>query len=338
MGAGTVVVVAPEVDPFVEAYPSVAHPGSTFSVYVEGFTPGDAVSARVDGDAVAPDDVFTVYPSQLPFVFDGSGSAWFDVDVPADLLFGILTVTVDDAHALTSSTEVPVTAPTPAPVVVAPVGATAGVVTVTGTGGQPGQAAVVVVAQPGFVEDGFGFGYTFGSVGSSSADAPAVAAVDETAVDVSSLVATTAAQAEAAPEDDFYDDEPVEYSSEDGAATALVPIAADGTFSARFVLPAGDFATTAIVIDTETSDTSAPADVARFSVAAAAAPVVVPVGPAAVPAAAVPVNTVVATRGGSLAYTGTETTLPAGIAAAALLLGAALTTTARLRRRVSCRV
>jgi hypothetical protein len=325
-GAGTVVVVAPETAPYVEVFPGAAHPGSTFSVYVQGFTPGDVVSARVDGDAVSPDDVFTVYPAQLPFVFDSDGTAFFDVEVPADLPLGTLTVAVSDAHGLTSSTEVSVTAPIPAPVVVAPVGATAGVVTVSGSGGLPGQAALVVVGDHDVVEEGFGT--------ASASDVPSSA--DGARADVSSLVTTTAAQAEADPEEIPYDDEPVEYSPEDGAATALVPIAADGTFSARFVLPAGDFATTALAIDTETSDTSLPADVARFTVAAAAAPVVVPAAPAAAPAA-VPVNTVVATRGGSLAYTGTETTLPAGVAAAALLLGAALMTTARLRRRVSRR-
>ncbi|TDT61448.1 hypothetical protein [Frigoribacterium sp. PhB116] len=324
-GAGTVVVVAPEVEPSVGVYPGAAHPGSTFSVFVEGFTAGDAVSARVDGDAVSPDDVFSLYPDQLPFVFDASGSVYFDVEVPTDLPLGTLTVTVSDAHGTTSSTEVAVTDPIPAPVVVAPVGAAAGIVTVTGSGGLPGQAVVVVVGAPDDVDEGFGF--AFGSGGSSS-DAPVDAPAEEAAADLTSLV-TTAEQAEAAPDEDFFDHEPVQYSATDGPASALVPIAADGTFSARFVLPAGDFGTTAVVIDTETSDTSLAAAVAPFTVsAAAAAPVVTPAGPAGVP-----VNTVVATRGGSLAYTGTESALPAGIAALALLLGGVLTTAARLRRR-----
>ena len=324
-GAGTVVVVAPEVEPSVEVYPGAAHPGSAFSVFTQGFTAGDPVSARVDGDAVSTDDVFTVYPSQLPFVFDTSGTAYFDVDVPADLPLGTLTVTVTDAHGNASSTEVAVTDPIPAPVVVAPVGATAGIVTVTGSGGVPGQAAVVVVGAPDDVEVGFGFAF---GTGQSSSDAAADAPAEEAAADLTSLV-TTAEQAEAAPDEDFFDREPVEYTAAEGPATALVPIAADGTFSARFVLPAGDFGTTAVVIDTETSDTSLVAAVAPFTVAAAAAPVVTPAGPAGVP-----VNTVVGTRGGSLAYTGSESALPAGIAAAALLLGAVLATTARLRRRI----
>lgn len=316
-GGGTVVVQDPVVDPLVEAYPAVAHPGSSFSAWVEGFTPGDPVSARVDGPAVSKGDVFTIYPSQAPFVFDASGSTSFEVEVPADLALGTLTLTVSDAHGTTSAAEIAVAEQMAAPVLVAPTGATAGVVAVSGSGGTPGTAAVVAVGLPDDLQEGFGYG--FGSTGSSARS--------------SASVVTTAEQA-ADPDEEFYDVDPVEFEADQGYAVALVPVADDGTFTARFVLPEGDFGATAALVDTTTGDTSATADVVTFAVAAAAA-----AAPAATPAspAAAPVNTVVATRaagsGAGLAYTGSETTAPIAVGAALLLLGAVLAVGARLRRR-----
>ncbi|ROS61404.1 hypothetical protein EDF38_0494 [Frigoribacterium sp. PhB160] len=363
-GDGTVVVVEPDVVPAVDIYPTVAHAGGSSTVYVDDFTGGDPVSVRVDGDAVEADDVFTVLPWESPFAFDPTGSALFDVVIPDDLPLGDLVVTVSDAHGVSVSADLAVTPPLPVPAVTVPQGATAGVVTISGAGAQPGSAAFVVVGDPADLAEGFGsaVGGSTGATVSWSVEGsgltadeadsddptdeadpteeagpadeadPSDPAGDE-AVHVGDDIVVMKEQADD-PANGLYDTEPVPYDATDGPAQALVPVAADGTFEARFVLPEGRFSTTASTIDLETGDASDQSAVASFSVAAASA--VVPAAPVATPVAATGGVVVVgrSDRAGRLAYTGTDGSgTGAAIAAGLLLLGGGLVAAARLRVR-----
>lgn len=342
-GDGTVVVVEPDVVPAVDIYPTVAHAGGSSTVYVDDFTGGDPVSVRVDGDAVEADDVFTVLPWESPFTFDPTGSALFDVVIPDDLPLGDLVVTVSDAHGVSVSADLAVTPPLPVPTVTVPQDAAAGVVTISGAGAQPGSAAFIVVGDPADLAEGFGsaVGGSTGSTVSWSVEGsgltadeadPSDPAGDE-AMRVGDDIVVTKEQADD-PASGLYDTEPVPYDATDGPAQALVPVAADGTFAARFVLPEGRFSTTASTIDLETGDASDQSALASFSVAAASA--VLPAAPVATPVAATGGVVVVgrSDRAGRLAYTGTDGSgTGAAIAAGLLLLGGGLVAAARLRVR-----
>lgn len=357
-GDGTVVVVEPDVVPAVDIYPTVAHAGGSSTVYVDDFTGGDPVSVRVDGDAVEADDVFTVLPWESPFTFDPTGSALFDVVIPDDLPLGDLVVTVSDAHGVSVSADLAVTPPLPVPTVTVPQDAAAGVVMISGAGARPGSAAFVVVGDPADLAEGFGsaVGGSTGSTvswsvegsGLTADEADSAEATDgagpadeadttdpsgDESAHVGDEIVVTKEQADD-PASGLYDTEPVPYDATDGPAQALVPVAADGTFAARFVLPEGRFSTTASTIDLETGDASDQSALASFSVAAASA--VVPAAPVATPVAATGGVVVVgrSDRAGRLASTGTDGSgTGAAIAAGLLLLGGGLVAAARLRVR-----
>ena len=262
-----------------------AHPGLPVSVFAEGFEPGDEVDVVVAVDGVVREGVDVVSYSRR-FIFDGDGVASFEVVVPDDVVPGsVLTIRIADHSGVSAEIDLPVTAPLPVPVVSAPVGATAGVVAVRGTGALPGGIALVEVAdadffgeEDGAAEDGpeallgQGSGLVTGAAGRSSR-----------------IAAAEGSDAVEEEEPILVDTEPVPFDEEWGGASALAAVAGDGSFEARFVLPAGDYVTLAASSDAELTDISEWSDLEAFSVAAAPVPGAVPVPAApAAPAVAVP--------------------------------------------------
>jgi len=310
-----------------------AHPGLPVSVFAEGFEPGDEVDVVVAVDGVVREGVDVISYSRR-FIFDGDGVASFEVVVPDDVVPGsVLTIRIADHSGVSAEIDLPVTAPLPVPLVSAPVGATAGVVAVRGTGALPGGIALVEVAdadllgeEGGAAEDGpeallgEGSGLVTGAAGTSSRVA---AAEGSDAVDEEPILVDT---------------EPVPFDEEWGGASALAAVAGDGSFEARFVLPAGDYVTLAASSDAELTDISEWSDLEAFSVAAAPVPEVVP-SPAA-PAAGVPagvapaasVSRPAATRPAALAHTGDDAAPWAMLAGGLLAAGGVLLTGRRLLR------
>jgi hypothetical protein len=287
------------------------HPGTAAPVYPFGFTPGDRVTARVTGDDVEGDDGWiTLSPSE---VFDADGAATFFVTAPADQpVGGTVTVTVSDEHGRVASTDFVVTVFAPAPHLEAPTGATAGVVTIAGESGVAGGYAYVEV---------------FDAEDFPTDDEPLqqAAAADEPADELDPVLV---------------DVDPVPYETSGGAVT-IVPVDATGHFSARFVLPAGDFAADAVSFDGTQTTISDFSDTILLSVApAVTAPVASAPGTAApgtTAPAALPVRPVAAVtpaRSSSLAYTGSDPSGALGWAVASVLAGAGALVAGRLRLRL----
>lgn len=323
-GAAADVVVD---DLFVLIPVTAAHPGQAFPVVAQGFTPGDVVDVTVSGDGVPADADYVSFDDSP--VFDEDGSTVFWVELPATFAVGgVVTVTVTDGSGLSTSSDVPVTASVPAPALVAPVGATAGVVTVNGQNGIPGGYALVEVYDADdLVTD----------LPDPSTDAPSPDADPTTEPDPSADPDPTSDAEPTGDEIAFeisVDVDPVPYEVS-GSATAVVPVDADGRFAARFVLPAGDFATDAYTFDADFTTESDFSEAVVFSVAPA---VVVPAvtTPGTVAPTALPVRRVAAvtpTRATSLAYTGSEPSAALTWALGAVLAGAGALVVGRLRLR-----
>lgn len=300
-------------EPFVfQADSSSLHPGVVGWFQTVGFTPGAPVAARLT--AMDGRDLSAWLRPVSGLVFGVDGDTVVSVLVPEGTpVPDLVELTVTDGTGLEASTVVLVQDFVVAPHLEAPVGATAGVVTVQGENGEAGQVAVVTVAGDWFFEGDPGEG-----------GAGEVAPDEE-------LVTTTA---DAAAEDDgelVLDDAPVAYDPQVGVATALVAVDDQGRFSASFVLPAGGYVADAAVVRRDGSASSDFSEPAGFTVAAA---VVAPV--AVVPAATPPVVAVPAattTRPTVLAHTGTDAPTWLAVAAGLLVAGAAAVGGTRLRTR-----
>ena len=311
-----------------------AHPGLPVTVFAEGFEPGDEVDVVVAVDGVVREGVDVISYSRR-FIFDGDGVASFEVVVPDDVVPGsVLTIRIADHSGVSAEIDLPVTAPLPVPVVTAPVGATAGVVAVRGTGALPGGIALVEVVDADLLgeEDGASEDGPEALLGEGSALVTAAAGRS------SRVAAAEGSDAVEEEEPILVDTEPVPFDEEWGGASALAAVAGDGSFEARFVLPAGDYVTLAASSDAELTDISEPSELEAFSVAAAPVPAVVP-APAA-PAAGVPagvapaasVSRPTATRPSALAHTGDDVTPWALVAGGLLAAGGVLLTGRRLLR------
>lgn len=301
---------APVADvPQVSSFDGAVRPGQGTDVYAEGFTPDDIVHVTVtaDGAPIDDDSVFL-----LKSRFDEFGYAQFTILLPEDFpTGGTLAVTVADDNGRSAASDLAVLEYVPAPVLDVPVGATAGVVTVNGVGGIPGGYALVEVFDGDTpLTDQFtgdpAHDEQLGTEPDVSADAPGFD------VDV----------------------DPVPYETS-GYASAVVPVDTAGRFSARFLLPAGDFATDALTIDADLVNESDLSGALAFSVAPA---VTVPtaatsgtVAPAALPVR--PVAAVTPARATSLAYTGSEPSGALTWALGAVLAGAGALVAGRLRLR-----
>lgn len=283
-----------------------AHPGTVLTVRAVGFTPADPVTVTVTGDGVPSDADWASVPRFLVYGLD-DGSASTFVSIPADFpVGGVVTVTFSDAHELAASADFDVTPFAAAPHLEPPVDATAGVVTVSGENAVPGGYALVELydAEDAPIDD---------------EPTQFAAAADEPGDEVEPVLV---------------DVDPVPYETTGGAVT-VVPVDATGRFSARFVLPAGDFAADALTFDADQTTFSDFSNTVVFSVAPA---VTVPAAtnPGTVAPAALPVRPVAAVtpaRATSLAYTGSE---PAGAltwALGAVLAGAGALVAGRLRLR-----
>ena len=300
-------------EPFVfQSDSSSLHPGVVGWFQTVGFTPGAPVAARLT--AMDGRDLSAWLRPVSGLVFGLDGDTVVSVLVPEGTpVPDLVELTVTDGTGLEASTVVLVQDFVVAPHLEAPVGATAGVVTVHGENGEAGQVAVVTVAGDWFFEGDPGEGGD-GEV-----------APDEELV-------TTAA--DAAAEDDgelVLDDAPVAYDPQVGVATALVAVDDQGRFSASFVLPAGGYVADAAVVRRDGSASSDFSEPAGFTVAAA---VVAPV--AVVPAATAPVAVVPAvttSRPAALAHTGSDSSAWLAVAAGLLVTGAAAVGGARLRTR-----
>ncbi|WP_277959727.1 hypothetical protein [Frigoribacterium faeni] len=309
-------------DLFVLIPVTAAHPGQAFPVVAQGFTPGDVVDVTVSGDGVPADADYVSFDDSP--VFDEDGSTVFWVELPATFAVGgVVTVTVTDGSGLSTSSDVPVTASAPAPALVAPVGATAGVVTVNGQNGIPGGYALVEVYDADdLVTD----------LPDPSTDAPSPDADPTTEPDPTSDAEPTGDEIAFEIQVDV---DPVPYEVS-GSATAVVPVDADGRFAARFVLPSGDFATDAYTFDADFTTESDFSEAVGFSVAPA---VVVPAvtTPGTIAPTALPVRRVAAvtpSRATSLAYTGSEPSTAVTWALGAVLAGAGALVAGRLRLRL----
>ncbi|KQO46222.1 MULTISPECIES: hypothetical protein [unclassified Frigoribacterium] len=307
-------------DLFVFIPVNAAHPGQAFPVFAQGFTPGDVVGVTVSGEGVPADADYVTFDDSP--VFDEDGSTVFFVELPATFAVGgFVTVTVTDGSGLSSSSDVPVTTSVPAPALTAPVGATAGVVTVNGQNGVPGGYALVEVYDADeLVTD----------LPDPSTDAPSDADPSAEPDPASDAEPTGDEIAFEIP----VDVDPVPYEVS-GSATAVVPVDADGRFAARFVLPVGDFATDAYTFDADLTTESDFSAAVVFSVASAAT-VPVTTTPSTVAPAALPVRRVAAvtpTRATSLAYTGSEPSGALTWALGAVLAGAGALVAGRLRLR-----
>lgn len=312
-------VVADEASVFIPA--TAGHPGQAFPVLTQGFTPGDLVHATVEGDDVPAGADLASVPTGL--TFDDEGGTAFFVALPETLpAGGFVTVTVTDDSGRSALSDLPVTTFAAAPHLEAPVGATAGVVTVTGENAIPGGYALVEVYDADeLVTD----------LPDPSTDAPSSDADPSVEPDPSSDAEPTGDEIAF---DIPVDVDPVPYEVS-GFASAVVPVGADGRFSARFVLPAGEFATDAYTFDADLTTESDFSDPALFSVAPA---VIVPVAttpgsaaPAALPVR--PVAVVTPARSSSLAYTGSDPSGALGWAVASVLAGAGALVAGRLRLR-----
>ena len=310
-----------------------AHPGLPVTVFAEGFEPGDEVDVVVAVDGVVREGVDVISYSRR-FLFDGDGVTSFEVVVPDDVVPGsVLTIRIADRSGVSAEIDLPVTAPLPVPLVSAPVGATAGVVAVRGTGALPGGIALVEVVDADLLgeEDGAFEGRSETLLGEGS---------DLVAGAAGTFSRVAAAEGSEAVDEGpiLVDTEPVPFDEERGGASALAAVAGDGSFEARFVLPAGDYVTLAASSDAELTDISESSDLEAFSVAAAPVPAVVP-APAA-PAAGVPagvapaasVSRPAATRPAMLAHTGDDVTPWALVAGGLLAAGGVLLTGRRLLR------
>lgn len=295
--------------PQVSSFDGAVRPGQGTDVYAEGFTAGDLVHVTVTADGAPVDDefVFLLKPR-----FDEFGYAQFGILLPEDFpTGGTLTVSVTDDSGRSAASDLAVLEYVPAPVLEVPVGATAGLVTVNGTGGVPGGYALVEVFDGDTpLTDQFtgdpAHDEQLGTEPDVSADAPGFE------VDV----------------------DPVPYETS-GYAAAVVPVDTAGRFSARFVLPAGDFATDALTIDADLANESDFSGALAFSVAPA---VTVPTAttPGTVAPAALPVRPLAAVtpaRATSLAYTGSEPSGALTWALGAVLAGAGALVAGRLRLR-----
>ncbi|KQS16370.1 hypothetical protein [Frigoribacterium sp. Leaf186] len=294
--------------PRVSSFDGAVRPGQGTDVYAEGFTPGDLVHVTVVGADPADDVVSPLRPR-----FDEDGLAQLTVLLPEDFPAGVVvTVTISDDHDRSASTDLEVLEFVPAPRLEVPDGATAGVVTVTGDGGIPGGYALVEVFDGDTpLTDQF----TGDPAHDEQLGTEPAAPVDSPAIDV--------------------DVDPVPYETS-GYASAAVSVDSSGRFSARFVLPAGDFATDAFTIDADLTNQSDFSGALAFSVAPA---VTVPVATTPVSAAptALPVRPVAAVtpaRSSSLAYTGSDPSGALGWAAASVLAGAGALVAGRLRLRL----
>ena len=320
----SVVVVPERSDPSIDVFFPVVSPGDSVTVDADGFTPGAGIVIDVDGPAVTESTRFIVHTVDDPFVVDSDGYANFTMDIPADLALGTLTMTVADAEGVSASADIEVRAAVPAPLVTPPTDATAGVVTITGSTGVAGAVAVITVVDADDAEE---WDFTPGQ--------------DSWTIQQDTVVMS--ARAAADPWGDVpFDTEPVEWDADFGVSSAVTRVEADGSFSARFVLPAGDYLVSAsLAVDPEIPFFSADSEFVSFAVAEAVAtptpgattpPVVVPAG-----------NTTVVADGaggsderrarGVLAYTGAEQGVWIAGAAALLALGTALVAAPRLRRR-----
>jgi len=328
--SSVVVVPGEPSEPELYAMSSITSPGDNVLFFADYFTPGDAVRVDVDGPVVTDSTEFLVHPGDDRFVFDTEGSTYFDMDIPATLALGTIVVTVSDQSGLSRSIDMTVREPIAAPTMTAPTGATAGVVSLTGRDAVPGSIASVVLADGGAVDEFDDGAVAFGG-----------AVVEPLMADDGSSITRSAA----ADSDDWsefpYDTEPVVFDPDMMFVVATVPVAADGTFTAEFVVPAGEYVTFAqllVVENDEDFGLSPASDLVRFAVAEAVAtptpgattpPVVVPAG-----------NTTVVAGGaderrarGTLAYTGADQGVWIAGAAALLALGTALVAAPRLRRR-----
>ncbi|MBF4602251.1 hypothetical protein ITJ55_15705 [Frigoribacterium sp. VKM Ac-1396] len=309
--APTDVVVDAVVDDLGVFIPvNAAHPGQAFPVFAQGFTPGDVVDVTVSGDDVPAEADYVSFDGSS--TFDEDGATEFSVELPATFAVGgVVTVTVTDESGLSTSSDVPVTASVPAPELTVPVGATAGIVTVTGEDGIPGGYALVEV---------YDADELITELPDPSLDADPSSDAEPTGDEITFEIPV--------------DVDPVPYEVS-GSASALVPVDADGRFSARFVLPAGDFATDAYTFDADLTTESEFSDAVVFSVApAVTAPVATTPGttaPAALPVR--PVAAVTPARSSSLAYTGSDPSGALGWAVASVLAGAGALVAGRLRLR-----
>jgi len=297
----------------------VLHPGFAQFFGTSGFTPGDLVGVTVTGSEGQDLSEWAQTIDGLGFAVDGD--AYFTVLVPVGFAApGVVTLTVSDESGNQASLAVPVEAFVAAPHLEPPVSATAGVVSIQGQNGEPGQVALV---------------------SSSRFDGPEPdQGVDDGAAEEADgveLVTVPDGEVRAERPEFVTDDAPVTYYPERDLATALVAIDEDGDFTASFVLPAGEYVSDAAVIrrdGTVLSDFSVPV---RFSVSAAVAPVVPVVTAPVVPAAATPVAVVPvrAARPAGLAYTGSDASAWLALAAGLVAAGSVAVAASRLRGRRS---
>jgi len=328
--SSVVVVPGEPSEPDLYTLSSITSPGENVMFFADYFTPGDAVKVDVDGPVVTDSTEFFVHPGDGDFVFDTEGSTYFDMDIPATLALGTFVLTVSDQSGLSRSIDMTVREPIAAPTITAPTDATAGVVSLTGSDAVPGSIASVVLADGGVVDE-----FDDGAVAVGGAVVEPLMAENESSI-------TRSAAADSDDWSEFpYDTEPVTYDPDTMFVVATVPVAADGTFTAEFVVPAGEYVTFAqllVVVNDEDFVFSPESDLIRFAVAEAVAtptpgattpPVVVPAG-----------NTTVVAGGaderrvrGALAYTGADQGVWIAGAAALLALGTALVAAPRLRRR-----
>ena len=299
------------------------HPGFAQFFGTEGFTPGDLVGVRVTGSDGQDLSEWAQPADGLSFAV--RGDAYFTVLVPVGVAVpDVVTLTVSDESGTEASLEVLVEDFVAAPHLEPPVSATAGVVSVQGQNGEPGQVALVSVVDSSLF-DGAEPGGDEGAEGGGDEEA-----------DGADLVAVAEDEVVADGPGYVTDDAPVAFDPEEGVAFALVPIDEDGDFTASFVLPAGDYVSDAAVLrrdGTAVSDFSVPV---RFSVAAAVVPVVVaPV--AVVPAAVTPVAALPsrAARPAGLAYTGSDPSGWLALAAGLVAAGGLTVAASRLRGRRS---
>lgn len=321
--------------PFVFGEEGALYPGTAATVYGIAFTPGDLVSVEVSGEGV--DEGIEYVRLAGSDVFDADGSIEFSVELPEGFpIGGVVTVTVSDEHDLSTSTDFDVALLGPTPRLEVPVGATAGVVTITGENALPGEYVFVDLydAEDAPVDEGPVDGEPV-EVGPLrlAADEP-----DAGEPDAGEPGAGEPGDGESGDEGVPVDVEPVPYETTGGAAT-IVAVDAAGRFAARFVLPAGDFAIDAVTFDDEQTTMSSFSEPVYFSVAAAATPVVT--APVVTPAGTVPAASTVrplratasAVRASSLAYTGSEPSGAAAWALGAIVAGAGALVAGRLRPR-----
>ncbi|ROP72988.1 hypothetical protein EDF18_3213 [Frigoribacterium sp. PhB107] len=319
-GGDEVVVDAPEV---FSQDGSDLHPGFASFFGTVGFTPGDEATVGLVGSQ--GEDLSSWIRPAPGLTFSIDGDTTIIVVVPNDAAVpDIVTLNVFDESGNEASLEIRVSAFVVAPHLEAPVSATAGVVSVQGENGEPGQVALVSVVDASLVE-------------SLEPDQGS----DEGVADEADGVELVRVAEDEAPADDpgfVTDEEPIAFDPEEGVAFTLVPIDETGHFTASFVLPAGDYVSDAAVLRRDGSAASDFSVPVQFSVAAAAPVLPVPTAPAAVvptavaPVAVVPVRT---TRPAGLAYTGSDASAWLVLAAGLVAAGSVAVAASRLRGRRS---